>query len=123
MTNFFVEPVIVKIKDKDISITPLAVKNISKAARAATPLMEAFKSGEVNPLEVFTHADAVIELVAIATGETEEWIGELDAASLLEILTNVVSVNANFFSQSIVPQVTTMMKAVQTITPKGGTVA
>jgi len=119
MTNFFVEPKTITLNKVDYSISPLKVKDIGKAARAASPLISAL-SGDVNVVMVLENAETVIELCAIASNQSIETVGELNAAELVALLTLVVEVNSSFFSQSIVPQVTTMMKAVQAVAPKGG---
>ena len=110
--TFFSEPRIIKLKGEDVSITPLAVKSISKAAKVAAPLIGAFE-GDINPQVLLQYGDEVIALCAIASNKSEEFIGELDAAELIELLTVILEVNGGFFSRVILPKILTMTQTVK----------
>ena len=118
MTNFFAEPVTVTIRDKDIQVTPLAVKNISKAIPFVSTIVTAFSDGQVNPVKVLEKADDVIALCAIATGLKVEEIGEYNPAELVALITAVISVNMDFFSQVVTPQVNNLMSTINTAMDK-----
>ena len=115
MSNFFKEPKIVKILDTEVSVKPLVVKHIAKAAKAAGPVMAIVGSGDFNPMDLAEQADSVVTLVALATGQSEEWVGELDIGELAELLAAVITVNVNFFTQQALPKMTSLMKEVSTI--------
>ena len=118
MTDFFQEPITVTIKDKTIEVKPLAVKNISKAIPYVSTIVEAFSTGDVNPVKILEKADEVIALCAIATGEKVEDIGEYNPAELLSMITAVVKCNLDFFSQIVAPQVKNLMDTVNTAVAK-----
>jgi hypothetical protein len=115
MTQFFVEPVKIVLRDTDILVSPLKVKHVSKAAKLVAPLLDSFSNG-VDPKAVLENIDAVVPLLALATDQSEEFLGELNLAELVALLTTALSVNLDFFSQTIMPQVNQLVETVQTST-------
>jgi len=108
----------VTVRDKTIEIYPLPVKNIAKAATAASPLISALSVDKIDPVIVMQNADSVIELVAIGTGETVEWVGDLNIAELTELFGAVISQNADFFIQKALPTIQEMVKQVGQLAQK-----
>ena len=113
MTNFFAEPTTITLRDKTVSVSPLAVKNLSKAAKLATPIIGIFGQTGFSPITVLENADTVIALTALASGESEDWVGELNGAELLALLQIVITVNSDFFIQTITPTLTELMQSVK----------
>jgi hypothetical protein len=111
-TTFFQEPETITLRDVEIKVSPLAVKHVAKAAKAAAPIMGAITSGEFSPMDIAENADSVIELAALASDQTEEWVGNLNLAELTALFGLVVKVNANFFIRQAMPQIQEMMKQV-----------
>lgn len=112
MTNqFYVEPTKLTLRDKEILISPLKVKKLSQVAVEAAPLADML-AGEISPLHILRNTDAVISLCALATDLEPEWVGELNAAELLELLTVVVETNSDFFIQTVMPLMTKMVQKV-----------
>lgn len=119
---FFQEPRVVEIRGKQIGVAPLPVKHLSKAARLARPITAAiveigagFEVGMAQAdmvLRIAESADEVIGLCALATGESEQWIGELDLAELVRLATVVLEVNADFFIRRLMPAAQEAMESV-----------
>ena len=112
--TFFPEPKTVTVRDKTIEVSPLSVKNIGKAVTYVEPLIKELAENGVAPMVILKHTDEVIALCALATNQDADFLGELNAAELLSIITLVVQVNADFFVSAIMPQMTNLMKSVQT---------
>ncbi|WP_020164718.1 DUF6631 family protein [Methyloversatilis discipulorum] len=102
---------------KTITVRPIRVKVLSRFAQAVLPLAQAFapvidgkadltqislKDLNLQDLIVW-HASDVILAVSLATGEPEEWVGELDPAELIQVAAEVLAVNMNFFVQRLAP--------------------
>lgn len=112
MSEFYTEPKTLTISGVTLTIKPIPVKKLSKAAKYAAPLVEVLSSGEINPIKVLEKADAVISLCALLIDVEESWVGDLNSAELIELLTVIVSVNMDFFSQTLAPTITALMKTV-----------
>ena len=52
---------------------------------------------------VASHADEVIEAVAVATGKPAEWVGDLMPDDLCFLALKIIEVNADFFAQRLAP--------------------
>ena len=117
-TNVFTqEPIVITLRDTKIEVKPLAVKNISRAITAAEPLLAAF-SGGLNPVTILKNADSVIAICALATNQTEEFVGELDATELVKLAQAVIGANVDFFINTTLPAVNTLMESVGTMAEK-----
>ena len=104
---------VVTVRGEAITVSPLAVKNLAKVSKALFPLFSSFSvSGTVPMLTLLEHTDAVIEIVALATDKPVEFIGSLDIAELLMLVTPVLEVNSDFFVKAVAPQIQSLMKLV-----------
>lgn len=93
------------IGGKHVTVAPLKVRQIPPFMRAVGPASQALFAGDV-AAAVALHGEALIEAVAVATGEQAEWLGDLDADEFLRLVGEVVEVNADFFGQRVVPELT-----------------
>jgi hypothetical protein len=116
--QFFVAAQKITLRDTEVSVSPLAVKNISKAVKAAGGLIDTLSVEGINPRIILEHADEVITVCSLATDQSEEFVGNLNGAELLALLTLVVTVNSDFFVQAIMPQMTTLLNSVKVTAEK-----
>jgi len=117
--DFFSEEKTVEVRERVVSIRPLPVKKIAKAARIAAPFFalvaEVDGKGEganFSPLDLLEHVDAVIELVSHATDLDIEFVGNLDAAELVMLARAVIEENADFFTRKLAPLLTQTLQSV-----------
>lgn len=106
------------IAGKVVNVRPIPMRQLSPFARAVLPLVQNVMPGagdgqpdfasvdlaKLNWLElVMWHGPDCILAVSLATGEPEEWVGDLDPAEMVLLLAEVVRVNADFFVQRLAP--------------------
>lgn len=101
---------------KDVVVSPLRVRQLGPFTRAVRPvandLLLAIESGDfLTTIEL--HSDRVIEAVAVATGEAEEYIGELYPDDLVRLIRAVVEVNTDFFIRKLAPELTKTLAGMQ----------
>lgn len=105
------------IGGKSVTVAPLKVRQIPPFLRAAGPAAQALFGGDL-PGALARHGEALIQAMAVATGEPETWLGDLDADDFLRLVGEVVEVNADFFAQRVTPALeATVAKLTQALTP------
>lgn len=121
------DPLIVKAAGEDLAITQIRTKHIPGVIRLCAPifgplaaLAKGDKDTDIANL-VVEHADTVISLVAIGTGKTEEWVGELEIDELIEVGVAVIEVNASFFAKRVLPLITEKMARAGNLAKPGQT--
>lgn len=134
------EPKIIVIGDEKLEITQIRTKHIPAVMRTAFPIFgmlaalekekeskkekdskkdkdaEKDKDPEVDILTLITeHSESVIDLVAIGTGKSVEWVGELEIDAMIEVTSAVIEVNALFFVNVVLPMLAKKMVAVKSM--------
>ena len=118
------EPKIVCIQNEDIEITPLKFKQFGVFIRTVKPIVscvnEMINQDEsqmtVQIAELLSeHCDNVLKAVSIATGKSEDWVGQLNLADAIDLTQTVIEVNLDFFVQRMMP---TFNQAVQNLTAR-----
>ncbi len=105
------------IGGKSVTVAPLRVRQIPPFLRAAGPALSGLFAGDLAGA-LATHGEALIEAVAVATGEPAEWLGELEADEFLRLAVEVVEVNADFFVRRVSPALeTTVTRLTAAMTP------
>ncbi len=118
MADFFPTPTVITIRDRKIEIKPIPVKNLSKVAKLVSPIISEIGSGSVSLSTIIENADNIIELSSLVCNIDKEWVGELDASELLQIIMPVVEVNIDFFVHKMAPE---LEKVAQRISQIGQT--
>lgn len=109
----------VQIRDRAVRVAPITMKHLSPFARAVLPIAHAaapVKDGTAdlaginfagaNWLDlVMWHGPDCIAAVSLATGEPEEWLGELNPDEMVQLIAEVVAVNMDFFVRSLAPAI------------------
>ncbi len=100
-----------------LHIGPLKVRNIPAFTRAVRPCMAQLGGDDIDWLGlVADHGEKIIAAMAIATGKTDEWVGDLECDDLLRLVQKVMEVNLDFFAHRLMPvmrkTVTEMMSVV-----------
>ena len=107
------------IDSVEVTISPLRVRQIPAAIGFVTPLIDeivlappevlaVIESGKVDADQagdvmawladlVRRHAENVFGIVALATGQTTDWVGDLYMDRLVAVLMGTIEVNADFF--------------------------
>lgn len=116
----FPEPVVLQIAGKEISVRPLTIRQVGRVAKAIAPIVAGMNGGEVNFGRMLAdHTDDAIAVVAAATGEAPEWLGDLPAEEFLRLAKAAFEVNKQAFIDRIGPAVGGLMRAFAAIPPTG----
>lgn len=108
----------VEIRGRIVEVRPLRVERMPAFLRAgAVPFAAIFAGetvaalGQADPAArvalvadlLEKHQAALVDAIAIASGEHAGDVAALNAAELLELLTQVLEVNLDFFARSVAP--------------------
>lgn len=130
----------VQIRDRAVRVAPITMKHLSPFARAVLPIAHAIApeggeapTGEAAPNLagvdltrikwselVLWHGPDCIVAVSLATGEPEEWLGELMPDEMVMLIAEVVAVNMSFFVQRLAPAIKAAMGRIGEASGKGG---
>lgn len=100
------------VAGKTIACPPLRVRQIPAFTRAVAPILAPLLAGDWLRA-VCDGGEDLVRAIAIATGETVEWLGELLPDELVTLAVAVTEVNADFFVRRVLPALT---EAVATVT-------
>ena len=84
--------------------------------KAFEPVSQLFNGdGDINFMTfAVSHADDLLDLLAVATGCTQQIIGELQLDETIQLTEAVFTVNADFLLQRVMPQFNQTIQAVTT---------
>lgn len=119
LDTYVVEPRVVTAGGKPVQVSPLKMRAIPPFTRAISPALGPLLAGDLLTA-VGVGGESLISAVAIATGEPEEWVGDLLPDAFLALLAAVVEVNTDFFAQRVTPAVeavTARLTALASTTP------
>lgn len=101
-----------------IEITTIKVKHLKSVMSAVTPLYYAFKANTAEDMDylalVSNHTDEVVALTATLTNQTVDTIGELDIDELVQVFSEVVRKNLDFFIKNVLPALSGALEHVAT---------
>lgn len=111
----------VNIGEETLNITPFKLGQINKVLKAAEPMFVVFKTVDTNGTdeevgskiitELLLHCgDSIRDILAISVNKSVEWVDELEADKVIELLSVIFEVNKDFFIQKVLP----MLKKVRT---------
>ncbi len=96
------QPWPVTVCGKTIDVLPLRVRQIPGFTRAVTPVLAPLVAGDLAAV-IAVGGEDLVRAVAIATEQSEDWLGELLPDEFLALVTAVVGVNTDFFVQRVLP--------------------
>lgn len=109
LDTYVIVPREIEAGGKTLAITPLRVRQIPAFVRAISPAAGLLTDGRIADA-VALHGDGIVEAMAVATGETEDWIGDLLPDAFLELVAAVMEVNGDFFARRVAPLITAMQE-------------
>lgn len=107
LDTYVIQARVIEIAGKPVSVTPLRVRQIPAFVREIGPAGPLLMSGHMADA-VALHGDGIIAAMAIATGESDDVIGELLPDAFLSLVTTVMEVNGDFFVQRVAPLIADM---------------
>lgn len=104
---------------REITLTPIKVKELAAFSRAIEPIVVDLTTGDVIAA-LARNAEALIEATCIAARVDEDWLGEQSADVLVELASAAMEINAGFFVERILPRIQRVAEMVGTLTQADG---
>ncbi len=95
----------IELAGKTVVVLPLRIRQVPMFARLIAPAAAILATGDLLAA-VTRYGEDLIQAVAVATGESVEWVGELTSDDFVLLAGLVVEVNADFFVQQVMPKLT-----------------
>ncbi len=96
---------LVQVAGETISISPLKVGQLPAFLRVISPVMAQLSQPEINWLALFgERGDDLLNAIGIAVKKPREWVDDLAADDALLLAANVMEVNADFFTRTVIPK-------------------
>lgn len=126
-----------EVGGKTVTVRPIRLRVLSPFAQAilpianaVAPMVDGLRDVAAIRLDVLNLQDVVvwhgpdlIRALSLATGETEEWVGELDLDETVQLAAEVLAVNADFFVKRLVPTIKGALGRIGEAWGKGGSAA
>lgn len=105
----------------DIVVAPLVTAQIPPFLRHARPLFDAIEQGLNGDFDTLapdwmslleTHGEAIIQAVAVATGQTPAAIGRLPPDQTIALVQAILEENLDFFVRRLLPAVSQLMTGI-----------
>ena len=100
----------VSLAGEIVAIKPLKIGQMPAFLRAITPVMQQLGGNGIDWLALFgKHGDDLLTAVSIAIGKPRAWVDALDADEAILVAAKVIEVNADFFTQTVMPRLNEQM--------------
>jgi hypothetical protein len=104
------------IDGEPLAIKPLKVGQMPAFLRAITPVMQQIGSDGIDWLALFgERGDDLLTAVSIAVGKPRAWVDELAADEAILLAAKVIEVNADFFTQTVMPRLDVLIERTSTV--------
>ena len=104
------------ISGETLTIKPLKVGQMPAFLRAISPVMQHLTHAEIDWLTLFgQQGDDLLSAIAIAVGKSRLWVDELAADEAILLAAKVIEVNADFFTQTVMPKLGGLFTQAKTI--------
>lgn len=95
----------VLVAGETLAISPLKVGQLPGFLRVISPVMTQLSQPQIDWLALFgERGDDLLTAIAIAVKKPREWVDELTADDALLLAAKVMEVNADFFTQTVIPK-------------------
>lgn len=107
-------PVSVAAGGEHVDITPLKVGELPAFLRAVQPVASRL-AGDIDWITLFAEeGERMLDLVALAARRPRAWVADLPIDEAIALAEALISVNADFFVQRVVPGVSRMARGLAT---------
>jgi hypothetical protein len=92
------------VNGEAIVVRPLKAGQIPAFLRAITPALRHFAALEIDWLGLLgQRGDDLLAALALAVGKPREWVNDLSADQAIGLAAQVIEVNADFLSRTVIP--------------------
>lgn len=100
---------LVIVKGEPFEVRQLRVRQLDPVIKAVAPLYASVQAAKgdtasIDVASMLTHSlGDVVQLIAAATEQSEEWVGDLEVDEMADVLFAVLEVNMSFFIKKLLP--------------------
>lgn len=106
------------IQGETLAIMPLKVGQMPAFLRAITPVMNHLNRSEIDWIALFgERGDDLLSAIAIAVKKPRSWVDDLAADEAIVLAAKVIEVNADFFTQTVMPKLDGLFTQAKSIHP------
>lgn len=106
------------IHGEALAIMPLKVGQMPAFLRAITPVMHQLSGSEIDWIALFgERGDDLLSAIAIAVKKPRSWVDDLAADEAIVLAAKVIEVNADFFTQTVMPKLDGLFTQAKSMTP------
>lgn len=116
---YVVTPCEVAVAGKAVAVSPLRVRQIPAFARHVAPVAAFLMNGDLLAA-VAAGGEDMVKALAVATGEPEDWLGDLLPDEFVALAAAVMEVNADFFVRRVAPALAAAGETMKTQMPTAG---
>lgn len=107
---------------ESVLVNQIKVGQLPDVLRVSHRLMPAVEDGKFDPKVLFMeHTDDVLDLIAICTKKSRDWVDELDIPDGIALFVAVLEVNLDFFVQNVLPSLLQATAAISDVVRSVGT--
>lgn len=100
------QPMEVEIRGEAVSISPLKVRQLPGVLRRLRGLWRHFEGESPDVMEMLAESsDDLIDAVSVAVEKPRQWIEDLQLNEMIQLVSAVIEVNADFFSRAVLPEI------------------
>ncbi|MGB1560805.1 MAG: DUF6631 family protein [Sinimarinibacterium flocculans] len=100
----------VTLAGKLLNLRPMTFGQLPKVLQLISPLLADLDRENVDVTQlVLNHADRLVPLAALLTGETQEWVDSLPLDDAADLVATLIEVNADFFARRVLPRLSARM--------------
>lgn len=115
------QPVEITVAGEKLEILPLTIGQLTRVMKALKPAL-ADIGGEINlTLLAAEHGETLLSAVSAATGKEAAWLDKLPMDDFIRLAGLLLEVNADFFTQRVLPQITAAAEKIGKATGAGVT--
>lgn len=101
-----------------LTLKPLRIGQLPAFVRTISPVITSVSTPPIDWLQLLgDHGDAVLAALAIALDRPRAWVEQLEAGDALWLISQVIEVNADFFTRQVLPQLDRLLPATPGSTP------
>jgi hypothetical protein len=114
LNNTLGEPRIVVIRQRNVKISCITMKNLTAFAAACSPFIDAFKKPvRPDPYKLLCeYPNELMRAVTFVSDVDIAYLEELHPDEMLQIVEPVIEMNSDFFIRRLLPALVTLMESI-----------
>ena len=109
----------ITVAGETLTLKPLKVGSLPAFLRAISPVMQSLAAPAIDWLGLFgERGDDLLSAIAIAVGKPREWVDDLAADEAILLAAKVIEVNADFFTQTVIPKLDGLLTPIKVPVPE-----